>query len=117
VVFTDIGMPGALDGFGLAKWTHEHGPGVEVILTGTLPRTVRQAEELSEEGLLPKPYDAQAVHNQIQRLLVARKASMLLIERETGARLHQSARRQVGYSYLNSFRVIACSVARSRTPR
>src|SRR5262245_35108476 len=47
----------SLDGFGLAKWVREHRPGVEVILAGTLPRTVRQAEELCEEGLLPKPYD------------------------------------------------------------
>ena len=75
VVFTDIEMPGALDGFGLAKWVREHRPGVEVILAGTLPRTVRQAEELCEEGLLPKPYDAQAVHDQIRRLLAARKAA------------------------------------------
>src|SRR5262249_10815606 len=35
-VFTDIEMPGALDGFGLAKWVREHRPGVEVILAGTL---------------------------------------------------------------------------------
>src|SRR5215472_14697497 len=75
VVFTDIEMPGALDGFGLAKWVREHRPGVEVILAGTLPSTVRQAEELCEEGLLPKPYDAQAVHDQIRRLLAARKAA------------------------------------------
>jgi DNA-binding LytR/AlgR family response regulator len=75
VVFSDIEMPGALNGFGLAKWVREHKPCVGVILAGTLPRTVKQAEELCEEGLLPKPYDAQAVHNQIQRLLVARKAA------------------------------------------
>src|ERR1700741_695356 len=29
VVFTDIEMPGALDGFGLAKWVREHRPGVD----------------------------------------------------------------------------------------
>jgi CheY-like chemotaxis protein len=59
VVFTDIDMPGALDGFGLAKWVREHRHGVDVILAGTLPRTVKQAEELCEEGPLPKPYEAQ----------------------------------------------------------
>jgi CheY-like chemotaxis protein len=75
VVFTDIEMPGALDGFGLAKWVREHRPGVDVILTGTLSRAVGQAEELCEQGPLPKPYDAQVVHNHIRRLLAARKAT------------------------------------------
>jgi YesN/AraC family two-component response regulator len=39
LVFTDIEMPGAVDGFGLAKWVREHGPGLDVLLTETLPRT------------------------------------------------------------------------------
>jgi DNA-binding NtrC family response regulator len=75
VVFTDIDMPGALDGFGLAKWVREHRHGVDVILAGTLPRTVKQAEELCEEGPLPKPYEAQTVHNHIRRLLATRKGA------------------------------------------
>jgi CheY-like chemotaxis protein len=75
VVFTDIEMPGALDGFGLAKWVREHRHGVDGILAGTLPRTVKQAEELCEEAPLPKPCEAQTVHNQIRRLLAARKGA------------------------------------------
>jgi|SRR5580693_3067371 DNA-binding NtrC family response regulator len=73
IVFTDIEMPGALDGFGLAKWVREHRPGVAVILAGTLPRTVEQAKELCEEGPIPKPYEAQTVHTYIRRLLATRK--------------------------------------------
>ena len=30
VVFTDIEMPGIVDGFGLAKWIREHRPGMDV---------------------------------------------------------------------------------------
>jgi DNA-binding NtrC family response regulator len=75
VVFTDIEMPGALDGFGLAKWVREHRPGLDVILTGTLPRTVETAKKLCEEGPIPKPYEAQAVHNHIRRLLATRKTA------------------------------------------
>jgi DNA-binding NtrC family response regulator len=75
VVFTDIDMPGALDGFGLAKWVREHRRGVAVILAGTLPRSVEQAKELCEEGPLPKPYEAQTVHNHIRRLLATRKTA------------------------------------------
>src|SRR5207244_1451436 len=73
IVFTDIEMPGTLDGFGLARWVREHRPGVDVILAGTLPRTVEQAKVLCNEGPIPKPYDAQLVHNRIRRLLAARQ--------------------------------------------
>ena len=63
IVFTDIEMPGTRDGSGLARWVREHRPCVAVILAGTLPRTVEQAKELCDEGPIPKPYDAQLVHN------------------------------------------------------
>jgi CheY-like chemotaxis protein len=53
IVFTDIEMPGTLDGFGLARWVRDHRPGVDVILAGTLPRTVEQAKELCGEGPIP----------------------------------------------------------------
>jgi CheY-like chemotaxis protein len=73
VVFSDIEMPGAVDGFGLAKWIREHRPGLDVVLAGTIPRTVECAKELCEEGSVPKPYEAKAVHNHIRRLLAAHK--------------------------------------------
>jgi DNA-binding NtrC family response regulator len=75
VVFTDIEMPGSIDGFGLAKWIRENRPGLDIMLAGTLPRSIDAAKELCEEGPLPKPYDAQAVHNRIRRLLAARDAA------------------------------------------
>jgi DNA-binding NtrC family response regulator len=73
VVFSDIEMPGAVDGFGLAKWIREHRPGLDVLLAGTINRTVENAKQLCAEGSVPKPYDAQIVHNHIKRLLAARK--------------------------------------------
>ena len=75
VVFSDIEMPGSVDGFGLAKWVREHRPGMDVILAGTVPRSIDAAKELCESGPLAKPYDAQAVHNHIRRLLAERKAA------------------------------------------
>ncbi len=75
LVFTDIEMPGTLDGFGLAKWVREHRPGLDVILAGTLPRTIEAARNLCEQGPIPKPYEAQIVHDHIRRLLGARNAS------------------------------------------
>ena len=73
VVFSDIEMPGAVDGFGLAKWIREHRPGLDVLLAGTINRTVENAKQLCAEGSVPKPYDAEIVHNHIKRLLAARK--------------------------------------------
>jgi DNA-binding NtrC family response regulator len=74
VVFSDIEMPGSIDGFGLAKWIRENRPGLDVLLTGTVPRAVEGAKSLCEQGPIKKPYDAQIVHNHIRRLLAARKA-------------------------------------------
>lgn len=75
VVFSDIEMPGAVDGFGLAKWVREKRPGLEVLLAATVPRAVESAKELCEQGPVPKPYDPQVVHNHIRRLLAARQAA------------------------------------------
>lgn len=74
VVFSDIEMPGSIDGFGLAKWIRQNCPDLDVVLAGTVPRTVECAKKLCEAGSLPKPYEAQAVHNHIRRLLAARRA-------------------------------------------
>jgi DNA-binding response OmpR family regulator len=74
IVFTDIEMPGVVDGFGLAKWIREHRAGVDILLAGTVPRAVENAKQLCEQGSVPKPYEASIVHNHIKRLLAARKA-------------------------------------------
>jgi CheY-like chemotaxis protein len=73
LVFSDIEMSGAIDGFGLAKWIREHRPGLGVLLAGTVPRAVENAKELCEEGPVPKPYEAYTVLNRIRQLLAARK--------------------------------------------
>ena len=73
VVFSDIEMPGSVDGFELAKWIREHRPGVDVMLAGTISRAVNAAKELCDGNQLPKPYTSQAVHDRIRRLLAARK--------------------------------------------
>jgi CheY-like chemotaxis protein len=75
VLFSDIEMPGSMDGFALAQWTRANRPGVEVILTGTVPRAVNAAADLCEEGPMPKPYEPQSVHDRIRRLLATRPAN------------------------------------------
>jgi DNA-binding NtrC family response regulator len=73
IVFSDIEMPGSIDGFGLAKWIRDHRPGLDVILAGTVPRAVDAAKDLCEQGPVPKPYESQVVYDRIRRLLAARK--------------------------------------------
>lgn len=72
VLFSDIELPGAMDGFALAQWTRANRPGMEVILTGSVPRAVDSAADLCEQGPVPKPYESQVVHDRIRRLLAAR---------------------------------------------
>jgi CheY-like chemotaxis protein len=73
VLFSDIDMPGDLDGFGLSQWARANRPDLEVILTGSVPRAVNAATNLCEEGTVPKPYEPHHVHDRIRQLLAARR--------------------------------------------
>jgi DNA-binding NtrC family response regulator len=75
IVFSDIEMPGSIDGFGLSRWIRDNRPGLDVILAGTVPRAVNAAHDLCEASTVPKPYEPQAVHDHIRRLLASRKSS------------------------------------------
>jgi CheY-like chemotaxis protein len=56
LVFTDVRMPGNMDGWGLAAWVREHHPEKAVIITSSDQRQV--AEKLCLElPFLQKPYD------------------------------------------------------------
>lgn len=73
VVFTDIEMPGSLDGFALARWVRANVPDIDVILAGSVNRAVQAASELcDQQDHVPKPYDLQSVHDRIRRLLASR---------------------------------------------
>jgi CheY-like chemotaxis protein len=55
VLFTDINMPGELDGIGLAGLVHERWPDVGLIVTSG--RTDIPPRELPDQGrFIPKPY-------------------------------------------------------------
>jgi len=71
VVFTDIEMPGSMNGFGLNQWIAKTRPSTHVILAGTPTRAAKEAGELCEGGpLLVKPYEPQVVEDRIRRMLV-----------------------------------------------
>jgi two-component system, response regulator PdtaR len=68
LVFSDIRMPGALNGFDLARWVHAHRPRTAVILTsGDAPKAALAAD--SDEPFIPKPYDVDLVIERIADLV------------------------------------------------
>ena len=70
VVFSDVMMPGEVDGFGLARWVRSHRPEIQVILTSGIDRSAEVAGMLCEAGpMLDKPYEPQGVVDRIKQLL------------------------------------------------
>ena len=70
IVFSDIQMPGSMDGFGLAQWVRRERPGLKVILTSGAARTAKEAGDLCEHGpILAKPYDHAELERHIRSLL------------------------------------------------
>jgi CheY-like chemotaxis protein len=76
VVFSDVEMPGSMDGFGLARWVRANKPGMQVILTSGAERSADIAATLCEAGpLLKKPYPSQDVVDRIRQLMAKAKRS------------------------------------------
>lgn len=72
LVFTDVDMPGEMDGFDLAHWVRDHALELPVIITSGVPRTARKAEELCKDRpLLDKPYHHQELSARINTLLAS----------------------------------------------
>jgi len=70
LVFSDVQMPGSVDGFGLARWIREHRPAIRIILTSGVVKTAQLARELCEIGPIEsKPYRFQSLVDRIRRLL------------------------------------------------
>lgn len=72
LVFSDVRMPGQMDGFGLAEWFEAHYPAVPVLLTSgynggrNLPVPARARGRFIE-----KPYSQSQVARRIANLLAA----------------------------------------------
>ncbi len=61
-VFSDIQMPGTMDGVGLAHWISREKPEVKVLLTsGNAPK--------ADVPILPKPYDLAAVAQRLKGMV------------------------------------------------
>ena len=65
VLFTDIQMPGALNGAALTRLARRHNPNVTVIATSGAPAP----PGMNADGFMPKPYPAEDVVRRVNDLL------------------------------------------------
>jgi CheY-like chemotaxis protein len=76
IVFSDVMMPGEMDGFALARWIRDNHPRVDVVLTSGIERSADVAGMLCEAGpLLKKPYEPQGVVDRIRQLIAKSRRS------------------------------------------
>ncbi len=70
LVFTDIRMPGRMDGLDLARWLRSHHPALPVLLTSGYAGTARDAKPT--HPLLPKPYSLDGLVRKVGEMLSPR---------------------------------------------
>ena len=76
LVFSDVQMPGEIDGFGLAKWIRENRPGTPVVLASGCTGKAELARDLcAGEHFFPKPFDMDEVAAKIRETLNRKIAS------------------------------------------
>ena len=73
VVFTDVQMPGSMDGLGLARWVVEHRPRIAVMVTSGHTAQETLAKELCQAKAFSKPYDFGEVTLHIREAIQALK--------------------------------------------
>src|ERR1700722_1189750 len=67
LVFTDVRMPGEMDGLGLSKWIFDNRPNVPVILaSGDLGKATAM-DELCGREAITKPYNFEAAADKIRQ--------------------------------------------------
>lgn len=70
LVFSDVRMPGAVDGLGLAEWCRSHHPNMPVILTSGYTGAQRMPAMFSTTSrFVTKPYSQAQVGQRIAALL------------------------------------------------
>lgn len=74
-VFSDVNLPGAMNGIGLARWLRSHQPQIPILLTSGAIAAQDMPAELRSTELLLKPYDLDEVVRRIAPLLAATVAT------------------------------------------
>ena len=75
LVFSDVRMPGAMDGLGLSRWVFENRPNIPVILaSGDLGKETAMKDLWGAEAIV-KPYGFDAAADRIRELMAGRRLS------------------------------------------
>ena len=70
LVFSDVKMPGTMDGFGLAQWVRARRPKIRVVLaSGDAAKASKAHDICADEPFFSKPYDLPMVLAKIRQLL------------------------------------------------
>ena len=73
VVFSDINIPGTVDGFGLAQWVQQNRPDVKVVLgTGAAGAAEKAAALGYAEAIIPKPYNRHELERRLRSVLAGK---------------------------------------------
>jgi two-component system, response regulator PdtaR len=68
LLFTDIRMPGSMNGLELADLVHQRWPGIRILLTSG--DTYPSQEQIPDDGaFLQKPYRVDALRSEVKRLI------------------------------------------------
>jgi CheY-like chemotaxis protein len=68
VLFTDVNMPGSMDGMALAAQVHARWPHVRLLISSGYARPL--PDEIPDDGrFVPKPYRAATIVSEIQELV------------------------------------------------
>jgi two-component system, response regulator PdtaR len=75
VLFTDIAMPGSMDGIALTRWVHHARPATKTIVGSAYDRLADAAYDLCHpDAVIRKPYDYEALLDELRRLAPADEA-------------------------------------------
>ena len=70
VLFTDVNMPGSLDGLGLARLVHERRPGIKLLIASGQVRLGE--DQIPDRGrFLPKPYAPDDILREVRTLIAS----------------------------------------------
>jgi DNA-binding NtrC family response regulator len=73
LVFSDVRMPGSINGIGLLRWARTNRPALPVILTSAYHSGEEAVRQLGgDEPFIPKPYDPFQVASQIREMVKRR---------------------------------------------
>jgi DNA-binding response OmpR family regulator len=77
LVFTELRLPGALDGFGLVHWIRSNQPRLPIVLTSSDAEKISLARELcADTPFMTKPYDLRNVVVQIRATINASRTRL-----------------------------------------